>query len=67
MNLSQSAFDFAEKWDKLRNGLALIIKISQGEEMEGKSITFVEWQNLYHVVYEWCTRQEEKKKRGTVH
>lgn len=27
-----------------------------------KSITFVEWQNLYHVVYTWCTRQEEKKK-----
>jgi cullin 1 len=62
MNLSQSQFDFKANWDKLRDGLDLIVKICQGAETTVKSISFADWQQLYYVVYTWCTRQEEKKK-----
>jgi len=62
MQLSSSNFNFAENWDKLKSGLELIINLCQGKESTTGGITFAEWQNLYHVVYSWCTRQEEKKK-----
>lgn len=63
MNLSTTSFDFQSNWIKLREGIDLVVKLCQGVETTTKSITFVQWQELYSIVYQWCTRQEENKKQ----
>jgi len=63
MNLSTTSFDFNSNWNKLKEGIDLVVKLCQGVETTTKSITFVQWQELYSIVYQWCTRQEENKKQ----
>jgi hypothetical protein len=59
--MAQRTFNFDEQWKALKTGLELIIKICQNVVTD-QQITFKQWQDLYHIVYSWCTRPEEKKK-----
>jgi len=59
--MSSRNFDFKGEWEKLRNGLQLIINICRGSADAGK-ISFEEWQGLYFIAYTWFTSLEEPKK-----
>jgi len=54
-------FSYEENWDKIKQGLDLVVKICQNVNTESK-ITIALWQELYHIVYSWCCRPEEKRK-----
>eukprot|EP01125_Pyxidicula_operculata_P006382 TRINITY_DN2218_c0_g1_i1.p1 TRINITY_DN2218_c0_g1~~TRINITY_DN2218_c0_g1_i1.p1 ORF type:complete len:752 (+),score=188.33 TRINITY_DN2218_c0_g1_i1:1778-4033(+) len=54
-------FNYDENWTTLFKGLDLVVKICQNE-ITDQQITFQAWTAIYHIVYTWCTRPEEKRK-----
>jgi len=61
--MQNRSFDFKASWDKLNDGLHLIIQVKRGIALEdGRKISFAEWMGLYNLVVSWCTVTEDKKK-----
>jgi len=61
--MQTKTFDFKTNWEKLNNGLHLIIQVKRGVGLgDGPKLTSNDWMGLYNVVVAWCTQTEDKKK-----